>query len=284
MARQVHGRSSGPFAGRSTDSLWHGSYLGPEVAADLLDLRGERLWVADAIQQVFTDDGHGDGRITPQGVTLLDGREEHGAPPRERLAIDLLKPTLPMLMQSRKAVTDSINKRLDASELNLHKPLRDVDWNQLPDERVFSDQTISGPEWVHYGVLRILDRSIYSRGFRAVAERYMGYRDGVLVGIAMELYHRRHRPLSGDACRVDTESSARNSGRSHHRRSGKISVDQWQAGCLQRSRRIESTMVANGRRINCHWGMTLRPNGPNGGRSRPCRAGLGAVSAGYGGR
>jgi len=37
-----------------------------------LQLHGERYWFQDFMQRVYTDDGAGDGRVTPQGLKLLD--------------------------------------------------------------------------------------------------------------------------------------------------------------------------------------------------------------------
>src|SRR4051794_1837078 len=43
----------------------------PHVAADLFDPRGERFFVGDIVQRIYTDDGHGDGRLTPAGLDYL---------------------------------------------------------------------------------------------------------------------------------------------------------------------------------------------------------------------
>lgn len=68
---EIHQALSGaPQMFRDDDlrRLAHG-LAGPDVAADLLDLRAERMIFRDLVQRAYTDDG--DGRLTPDGLRLL---------------------------------------------------------------------------------------------------------------------------------------------------------------------------------------------------------------------
>lgn len=62
----------------------HPGLLGPDHLTDLahalaatrddalrLDFTAESYWIEDFLQRAYTDDGHGNGRLTPQGVQLL---------------------------------------------------------------------------------------------------------------------------------------------------------------------------------------------------------------------
>ena len=42
-----------------------------------LDLTGEQMLMRDMIQRMYTDDGHGDGRITQKGIAELDAIRQY---------------------------------------------------------------------------------------------------------------------------------------------------------------------------------------------------------------
>jgi hypothetical protein len=163
-------------------------------AADLFDLSGERINFADNLQHVYSDDGHGDGRITPAGIRFLQRIEDaenssYASPPATHGIGDwLLWAPLPIVALSRREAAAQFDHLMNMAEFQFSQPLRDV--------RVFAaDHEIEAMK------ASALDRWRYKmlisftpRLFRAqqVAEQYFGHRDGVVVGIALELYHRRH--------------------------------------------------------------------------------------------
>ena len=169
---------------------------GPNVAADLVNISNERAESLDLIQRAYTDDGHGDGRLTLAGLRML--REEHGirlwneGPSDEDLMLWYYKvaaaPVTQLIALSRRQLVDTFNANFDRQEADLHRPIREMDvrrhfreigaWSRTPVDRV------------RYAMLQLTTTSLH--GIATTAERVLGQRDGVVVGIALELYHRRH--------------------------------------------------------------------------------------------
>ena len=54
---------------------------GPRVAADLMTVKCERYVFEDFVQRLYTDDGHGDGRMTLAGLRgATDDGDDHPRP------------------------------------------------------------------------------------------------------------------------------------------------------------------------------------------------------------
>ena len=170
--------------------LAHGA-AGPQTAADLIDLRGERVAFADAVQRMYTDDGHGDGRLTWAGVLQLSMYAAiywTGGPGRDDAAGADGAALLPFAVASRAQVTAKYAAFMDRVAANLARPRRSADWASLTGE--VAAWRASAVDRVRFAALfpflLLTDRP------QVAAERYLGARDGLLVGIALELYHRRH--------------------------------------------------------------------------------------------
>jgi hypothetical protein len=165
-------------------------------AGDLLSYRGERLLFYDLLQRIYTNDGHGDGRITPEGLrfvanlgTLMNSKSANGI---EAEPVDpgmVFMGTAVMLASaSREDMCAEYNAMLDQAETQLARPLCETDWSRN-DSRIAAIRA-SMVDFARYWPIALfapaLERSQWT------AERMLGYQDGILVGIALELYRRRH--------------------------------------------------------------------------------------------
>ncbi len=168
--------------------LAHG-LAGPQVAADLIRQDGDRRAFADFLQRVYTDDGHGDGRMTWAGLRALmhvtaAAGDPGGTPP----GYLLLGGPIAAVTVSRAEAAATFDRLMDAAAAGLARPLRQVHGDPIVEERMRWDDTPVGI--VRYGPVRVQLSSTGAAQERA--ERYLGSRDGLLCGLALELYHRRH--------------------------------------------------------------------------------------------
>ena len=164
---------------------------GPQVPGDLIDVDAERDAFRDILQRSYTDDGHGDGRITAAGFAFFKGMQPmiYG----DRMAVNLMSnewpgrtllPGLMFVQASRKTVAAVTDRYFDVMAANLRVPLRNAD---RAAERVVEDE-----------VQRLAASSVLVQMMPSVnrigtsAERCLGRRDGVTVGLALELFRRRH--------------------------------------------------------------------------------------------
>ena len=99
---------------------------------DLIQLGGEQALVHDLIQRVFTDDGNGDGRITPVGLRLLNeavgGRQEKWSKefPEFETAVDiaqsLSQPAAVFTSASRRETLERYDAIMQLLEEDLERP------------------------------------------------------------------------------------------------------------------------------------------------------------------
>jgi hypothetical protein len=166
-----------------------------------IDFGGEALFADDLLQRAFTDDGHGDGRITPEGVKLLSelvGANDvtavlrsikgEGAP---ALAAKILGPGVAAMVGDRKENHDVYHTILDEMIAAHQGP----SWLwQKEDSDVLEAYNIGPPDssvrrmryWLPYLFLPAID-AVFS-----AAERTIQVRDGAEVAIALTLWKQRH--------------------------------------------------------------------------------------------
>jgi hypothetical protein len=161
---------------------------GPRVAADLASAQSERYFFDDLIHRMYTDDGHGDGRMTLEGARLLPALTPIVTGEASPLNLLPVASSLPLVIASRAEMLDKYNQFMDQSEANLREPMRQVDWSSWQAQ--FANMRQSPVQIVHFVLVNNLFPSLES--VQKTCERYLGDRDGALVGIALELYHRRH--------------------------------------------------------------------------------------------
>jgi hypothetical protein len=106
------------------------------------DLSSERAAFMDMVQRCYTDDGNGDGRITAQGLRLLEEVEQMGAShfDRERTSRAwegtrfVAAPASLLVMASRKQLTEKANELFDMSEQAIRAPFHDAAFEEFEKE------------------------------------------------------------------------------------------------------------------------------------------------------
>jgi hypothetical protein len=165
---------------------------GPTVTADLVHMDAERMFFADMMQRMYTDDGAGDGRLTPEGARLLtaiggDGGGKGGQP-----SIGIVQgstgPAAMLVMGSRRELQEAYDRYMAAAEAQLRRPTREADWPMV--YRMVEEWGSSPVTAARHLPLRIMTPAL--QRLSTTGERYLGKRDGVLIGIALELYRREH--------------------------------------------------------------------------------------------
>jgi hypothetical protein len=148
---------------------------GPKVAADMITIHMERMAFQDRLQRSFTDDGSGDGRLTPEGVKYFAW-----SGPNAR--IDAASaPLAGLIVPSRKTLETVYDHFADRAATNMKLPRRDTDWRALQDE-------VNTDSRSRIAIGPVPD----CRRMQETVERTLGHRDGLLVGIALEVFRREH--------------------------------------------------------------------------------------------
>jgi hypothetical protein len=163
------------------------SISGPNVASDLLSLKAERYGFDDVVQRLYTDNGHGDGHITLRGLRLHMLSWNDGDPLNLEVVLEAAS-TVPGLAASRAEVIRASDQLMDEGEANLHRPIRETDVHQIETQiRAWKNSPVGRFRYA------VVCRLIPNPGnTQQNCERYLGERDGTMVGIALELYRRRH--------------------------------------------------------------------------------------------
>ncbi len=163
-------------------------------------LQGERASFYDIVQRIFTDDGHGDGRlvlrvtedanlfdflisITPQSQGQISTLSDN------RLAA-LVMPAANLVAASRRETTDLYDRLTDDVLSKLDTPLWEPINSPSTNEEILALENEPLGEFRYLLVRQLIDR--YYDSWRYNVARSDGVRDGLFVGIALELYHREH--------------------------------------------------------------------------------------------
>jgi hypothetical protein len=162
------------------------------------DFQGEAACFYDVIQRMYTDNGQGDGRLAYRVSRdfnvfgMLDELTSQGAHPdslwsHDALAL-LVLPAANTVVASRKEMTDAYHDYMQSAIVKIETPL----WKQhnLPPENELLTDRAGMIDRYRYLFLRILAPT-YNR-LRNQRANVDGERDGVLIGIALELFHREH--------------------------------------------------------------------------------------------
>lgn len=166
---------------------------GIEVAPETW-LNAERLWFYDYLQRTYTDDGHGGGRITNEGVTMHSQYDsmtftsgEVSAGQSAVIAAGL--PAAAILVAPRGEMRKMYDDLMDRAIVDGLRPL----W-QKPEEPT-SDQKIESLVSDLRTRVRYLPITLFMPSLSAVNRTVQtegGYREGVMIGLALTLYHRKH--------------------------------------------------------------------------------------------
>jgi hypothetical protein len=185
--------------GLVTDAAWaqlaH-SLSAAQSAADVVSYDGMRLAVYDDLQRMYTDDGAGNGRITPDGV-----RYHHDLTKRWHATANSATPARPRWAQpasmlttpSRQRVRAEYDRLMDAREAELHRPLREVDAEAVHLDDLRWKRFCSGAmNYIPPTATQVMSSEVGTNWLHIAAERQLGLRDGVVSGIALERYWARH--------------------------------------------------------------------------------------------
>jgi hypothetical protein len=157
----------------------------------------------DILQRAFTDDGHGNGRITAAGLKLLDNYNNNmngvlkacnysnTADRRLALAGRLLSPGVAALVGDREENRRLYNETLD-DMIALHQGAP-WQWDRAAidaHDRRFTDAIQGMPNTFRHGFVALLLPALDS--VFTVVERYTQVRDAAEVAIALTVWHRRH--------------------------------------------------------------------------------------------
>jgi hypothetical protein len=176
--------------------------LAHRVAAAQIDWRrgidGERTCFYDSMQRLYTDDGNDDGRLAlhvrdDQNLfQLLESMTSSGSRSAKfsnnGLAA-LLLPAANMVVASRREMTDTFERVTCRALEKIETPLwEDRDSPSLDDEvRALENEPLGK---FRYLFVRLLVPAYDS--LRNTIAASNGEREGVLIGLALELYHREH--------------------------------------------------------------------------------------------
>jgi hypothetical protein len=162
----------------------------PDSAGELLSYKFERLGFYDCIQRMYTDDGSGDGRLTRLGIVMLSMASTPSLSEPDGTVASLLREVLighVALLGTRRQVVNEYDRIMDAVTAELCKPAREastdlerrvIEWRRSPLTRF------------RYAPIILMLPALNRVQWRA--EGYLGRRDGVLAGIALEIHRRRH--------------------------------------------------------------------------------------------
>jgi len=163
----------------------------PKVAADLLSFAGERLMIQDVVQRSYTDDGSGDGHLTLEGQRMFNAMGSMPQPGRkggsEALHDAMITMLTPALAASRKNVLEHYGRMMDVADANLKRPMREANWKEYEQQ---VPEMVGDFEKMRRPVVILMAARLANAQERT--EKFLGYRDGVVVGIGLELWRRRH--------------------------------------------------------------------------------------------
>lgn len=159
---------------------------GPQVASDLLKLRGERWMYADMVQLMYSGNPKQGGRITWQGIHQISTL--FGLLSKPDIALRNILGAMPFIVASRSQVMRESNNWMNKSAANLAVPLRNANWKAtLAWREHFDNKPLESIRYVS-----LLPFILYLNPAQESCARYLGQRDGTLVAIALEFYHRQH--------------------------------------------------------------------------------------------
>lgn len=176
--------------------------LAHQVGTSQIDWRrgfdAERNFFYDILQRIYTDDGQGDGRLAyritnennffQMRETLTGESPNVSTLSNDALAV-LALPAASMFVESRKEATETFERIIGRAMIAFETPL----WKQegpWPLDIDPSLQSTTNFDSLHYLIVRMLVPDF--EGLRNRVVCHDGARDGVLIGLALELYHREH--------------------------------------------------------------------------------------------
>lgn len=155
-----------------------------------IDLSGDRAIVMDIIQRVYSDDGRGDGRLTPEGIELLGRFVDSTHADTDSLARMVHRPVMHPLLATRaasRAETIAEANRIFTS-IESYRAAPPWEWTEPPEVRLLLHP--DHQQWrIRHPVLAITMPASNIAAERAEHARL--HRDAATAAIALELHRRR---------------------------------------------------------------------------------------------
>ena len=159
---------------------------------DFVSLEGERAFFDDMLQRVYSDDGNGDGRITPEGVELLTNSHRMWNSQlnaeldfHEQLADrfqKVLAPASLFVVATRKQMTEKVDELYSKIEERFPVPYHLQNYDEIEEEI-----SSVGIKYIMIDQLFPAIQQVNAALSRAVANQH-----GVTAGIAVMRYRRDH--------------------------------------------------------------------------------------------
>jgi hypothetical protein len=177
--------------------------LAHRLVAEQIDWRrgfeGERSCFYDSMQRIYTDDGHGDGHLALQVSrdqnlfqlldTVTNGGDANASMFANAGVAFFTLPAANMVIGGRKEMIDTYDQVTDKALARLVSPY----WTWAGEPSLENDVQVlkSGPlhGFRHFFVLLLTPS--YDKFLNHVVASD-GNRDGIFIGLALELYHREH--------------------------------------------------------------------------------------------
>ena len=152
-----------------------------------LRLDGERWSFQDFVQRLYTDDGHGDGRLTATGLSLLGEAGMISSQDAPRSPLGPLAPALGLVNAGRRETTEEFSRLFALAEAEFAKPLWEQDTAKV--DREVGHLQRSPMTTARNLPVALLMPALGKAGVRP--QLVIQQRDAMLVAIGLELYRRR---------------------------------------------------------------------------------------------
>ena len=159
--------------------------------AGLMRVQGERFFTEDILQRVYSDDGEGDGRMTHEGIKVMQKLQQSlmNAPSPdmgmdEQLSdfiYSAIGPASLVTLASRKESSELLNKWMNVAEVEFNRP-----WFSRGDELYELEETLKSNE-LKYAVIGMIMPAVEL--VDNASERACARRDGVDLALAMYRFH-----------------------------------------------------------------------------------------------
>jgi hypothetical protein len=159
----------------------------PGSAADLFDLSAERLALLDVVQRTYTDDGDGDGRLTPQGAAWAKRYKPFDDADLAAVSI-VTAPLTPGIAVSRKEVIAAYDRVMNLAATTMRGPYRDENWSAWRQQVAYWHSPagrLRAP--VLATVLNDTPQKLHRMSTHVLRERNV-----LLVALALEQHYRAH--------------------------------------------------------------------------------------------
>ncbi len=163
--------------------------INQDAEHQLVTVEGDRLMILDYMQRIYTDNGRGDGHITPEGICLLDS-DWDWEPTYTYTWVDRLGhaskvPIEAVLVVSRKEINHKIEDLFDTAESALYVPM----WQMHESDVKREIWNWSRSDWRRYRPLHLIGD--YTRARESITLCTAKY-EGIKTAIAIEQYRRDH--------------------------------------------------------------------------------------------